>query len=191
MATNKSILRVTQKLDVIEENPETMEKRIYYSRVEDVRENSALILPPFQREFTMPPRIGRIITAKVVSDRIPYLFEATLLRFIADHLPLWEISQPERIRKIQMRENVRISVILNTKLELLDPDHNGKVLNTLTKDFSAGGMQVVLPQPLPLGTKLKVILPLLPDFTLETVGKLSGFCLRPPSLRNSRRESDF
>lgn len=172
MAEKKSLLRIAQKLDVIEEDLEKQEKRIYYSRVEDVRDESVLILPPFQKGFTMPPRIGRVITAKVVSDRVPYLFEASLLSFISDQLPLWEISQPSRVRKIQMRDNVRLSIILNTKLELLDPSREGKVINTLTKDLSGGGMQVVLPEHLPLGSKMKISLPLLPDFTLETTGEI-------------------
>ena len=172
MAEKKSLLRIAQKLDVIEEDLEKQEKRIYFSRVEDVREESILILPPFQKGFTMPPRIGRVITAKVVSDRVPYLFEASLLSFISDQLPLWEISQPSRVRKIQMRENVRLSIILNTKMELLDSGREGKVINTLTKDLSGGGMQVVLPENLPLGTKMKISLPLLPDFTLETAGEI-------------------
>ena len=172
MATTKSILRIAQKLDVIEEDLEKQEKRIYFSRVEDLREESVLILPPFQKGFTMPPRIGRVITAKVVSDRVPYLFEASLLSFISDQLPLWEISMPSRVRKIQMRENVRLSIILNAKLELLDPGREGTVINTLTKDISGGGMQVVLPVNLALGAKMKVSLPLLPDFTLETTGEI-------------------
>ena len=172
MAATKSILRIAQKLDVIEEDLEKQEKRIYFSRVEDLREESVLILPPFQKGFTMPPRIGRVITAKVVSDRVPYLFEASLLSFISDQLPLWEISMPSRVRKIQMRENVRLSIILNAKLELLDPGREGTVINTLTKDISGGGMQVVLPVNLALGAKMKVSLPLLPDFTLETTGEI-------------------
>ena len=172
MAATKSILRIAQKLDVIEEDLEKQEKRIYFSRVEDLREESVLILPPFQKGFTMPPRIGRVITAKVVSDRVPYLFEASLLSFISDQLPLWEISMPSRVRKIQMRENVRLSIILNAKLELLDPGREGTVINTLTKDISGGGMQVVLPVNLALGAKMKVSLPLLPGFTLETTGEI-------------------
>ena len=172
MANKKSLLHIAQKLDVIEEDLETQQKRIFFSRVEDVREESVLILPPFQKGFTMPPHIGRVITAKVVAERVPYVFEASLLRFISDQIPLWEISLPERVRKVQMRENVRLSIIINTKLELLDPKFNGKVLNTLSRDISAGGVQVVLPENLPIGTQLKVSLPLLPDFTLEAKGEI-------------------
>ena len=194
VATKNLVLRVAQKIDVIEENPETLEKRIYYSRVEDVRNESLLILPPFQKEYVMPPRIGRIITIKVVSDRIPYLFDATLLKFIAEHLPLWEISKPARVRKIQMRENVRISLILNVKLELemkmemkmemIDPERKVKVINTLTKDLSAGGIQVVLPEKLPIGSKLKIRMSLSPAFTLETTGEIVR--LVPPVLESDK-----
>ena len=172
MAIPKKLLHVAQKLDVIEENPETMEKRIYFSRVEDVREDSVLIIPPFQQGFTLPPRIGRVISAKVISERVPYLFEATLLQYVSGQFPLWEISKPEEARKIQMRDNVRLSIILDTKLERLDSAgvSTGKIISTLTKDLSAGGIQVVLPEHVPMGTRLKVTLPLTPGLVIETVG---------------------
>ena len=100
----QEILRVTQKLDIIEEDPETLKKDIFFSRVEDVGAESVLITTPFRRGFYLPPRIGRLIAVRVVADKIPYMFKANLLHYRAEQIPLWEISKPVSFYKIQLRE---------------------------------------------------------------------------------------
>ena len=44
----QDVFHVTQKLDIIEEDPETLKKEIYFSRIEDIGDNSVLITPPFR-----------------------------------------------------------------------------------------------------------------------------------------------
>ena len=179
MAEKKTLFYVAQKLDVFEEDLESGRRAIYYSRIEDVREQSLLILPPFQKNFTLTPRIGRTIKAKIVSERIPYMFEASLLRYISDQIPLWEISRPDQVVKVQMRENVRLGIILSVSLTLTDMEREGKVIKTLTRDISAGGMLVVLPEALPIGTRVRVHLPLSKFLVVDAEGEVNR--LMPPS----------
>lgn len=179
MAEKKTLFYVAQKLDVFEEDLESGRKSVYYSRIEDVREQSLLILPPFHKNFTLTPRIGRTIQAKIVSERIPYMFDASLLRYISDQIPLWEISRPEQVVKVQMRENVRLGIILSVSLTLMDVEREGKVIKTLTRDISAGGMLVVLPESLPIGTKVKVHLPLSKFLVVDAEGEVNR--VMPPS----------
>ena len=172
------IFRVTQKLDVIEEDPESLQKEIFFSRIEDIKENSILITPPFRKGFYLPPRIGRVISARGVADKVPYLFEATLLRYVSAQLPLWEVSKPSTYHKIQMREDVRLEISLKVNLEVLASADEKKIIKTLTRDLSAGGMQVVLPQALPIGTTIKVNVTLCSEFVFETQGMIVR--LTPP-----------
>lgn len=174
----QEILRVTQKLDIIEEDPETLKKDIYFSRVEDVGAESVLITTPFRRGFYLPPRIGRLIAVRVVADKTPYMFKANLLRYRAEQIPLWEISKPVSFYKIQLRENVRLDISLGVSLELLAAGEEKKVIRTLTRDISAGGIQVVLVNPLPIGTVVKATVTLGADFVLETQGTVIR--LMPP-----------
>jgi c-di-GMP-binding flagellar brake protein YcgR len=174
----QEILRVTQKLDIIEEDPETLKKDIYFSRVEDVGAESVLITTPFRRGFYLPPRIGRLIAVRVVADKIPYMFKANLLRYRAEQIPLWEISKPVSFYKIQLRENVRLDISLGVSLEVLAANEETKAIRTLTRDISAGGVQVVLANPLPVGTVVKVTVMLGADFVLETQGTVIR--LMPP-----------
>ena len=123
----QDILRVTQKLDIIEEDPETLKKEIYFSRIEDVGEDFVLVTPPFRKGFYLPPRVGRMIAGRVVSNKIPYLFKANLLRYRSEQIPLWEISMPSSFSKSQLRENVRLEVSLSVTLEPV-PGGEEKVL---------------------------------------------------------------
>ncbi len=172
------ILRVTQKIDVIEENWESMEREVFFSRIEDIGEESIFITPPFRKGFYLPPRPGRIISARVVSDKVPYLFSATLLRYRSEPLPLWEMSKPSSFRKAQLREDVRLEISLPISLEILNDEPETKVIRTLTRDISAGGVQVVLVKPLPVGTKVGISVAIGDDFVLEMQGKVVR--LNPP-----------
>ena len=174
----QDILHVTQKLDIIEEDPETLKKEIYFSRIEDVGEDFVLVTPPFRKGFYLPPRVGRMIAGRVVSNKIPYLFKANLLRYRSEQIPLWEISMPSSFSKSQLRENVRLEVSLSVTLEPVPGGEEKVLIRTLTRDLSAGGIQVVLLKPLPVGTTVKVMVMVSPDFVLETQGTIIR--LMPP-----------
>lgn len=174
----KDILRVTQKIDIVEEDFNTLKKEVYFSRVEDLRADSLLITPPFRKGFYLPPRTGRILTARVVFEKVPYLFESSLLRYISEQIPLWELSLPQNIKKIQMREDVRLDLGLPMMLTLQNDPEDGKTLKALLKDLSAGGMQIVLPRLFPVGTKLKLSVQLGDDFIFEPKGTIVR--LTPP-----------
>ena len=61
--------------------------------------------------------------------------------------------------------------------QVMDPERNGKVIKTLTRDISAGGIQVVLPETLPVGTKIRVHLPLSKCLTIDAEGEISRLVL--------------
>ena len=170
MRMKKEILQVTQKLDIVENDLNSQAQELFFSRIEDVRENTVLITPPFRKGISLPPRIGRTVMARVVSDKVPYSFESTLLRYVSEQLPLWEISKPSEYNKIQLRSDVRLEIGLKASLEVLDSSDEKKIIKTLTRDLSAGGLQVVLPQLIPVGTVVKVNVCLLSDFVFETKG---------------------
>ena len=160
------LLRVTQKLDVIETDPDTAAQDIYFSRIEDVGPQTIMITPPFRKGFYLPPRPGRKVAARVVADKVPYFFETTLLRYIPDQLPMWELVKPVSFRKMQLRENVRLDISLKVTLAPLDELDETKFIKTTSKDFSAGGLMVVLAKAVPIGEKYLATITISPDWTL-------------------------
>ena len=119
-----------------------------------------------------------MIAGRVVSNKTPYLFKANLLRYRSEQIPLWEISMPSSFAKSQLRENVRLEISLGVTLEPVPGGEEKNLIRTLTRDLSAGGIQVVLSKPLPVGTTVKVFVTVGPDFVLETQGTIIR--LMPP-----------
>lgn len=167
---NTEIVEVTRKIDVIEEDLENLKKDIYFSRVEDMTDSSVFITPPFRKGFLLPPRIGRQITARIVADKVPYLFQSNLLRYLPGPFPLWEITFPAVFNKIQMREDVRLEINLKVNLEVSAGEDEIKIFKTLTRDLSAGGAQVLLPSPLSVGTTVRINVTLCSEFEFVSKG---------------------
>ena len=172
------LLRVTQKLDVIETDPETAAQDVYFSRIEDVSSQTIMITPPFRKGFYLPPRPGRKVAARVVADKVPYFFETTLLRYVPDQLPLWELVKPTSFLKMQLRENVRLDISLKATLAPLDELDETKFIKTVTKDFSAGGAMLVLAKAIPIGEKFIVSIVISQDWTLTAEAEVVR--LMPP-----------
>ena len=166
------LLRVTQKLDVIETDPETGAQDIYFSRIEDVGKETIMITPPFRKGFYLPPRPGRRVAARVVAEKVPYFFETSLIRYVPEQLPMWELVKPTSFRKMQLRENVRLDISLKATLAPLDELDESKFIKTVTKDISAGGAMVVLAKAIPIGENVIVSIVISPEWTLTARGEV-------------------
>jgi c-di-GMP-binding flagellar brake protein YcgR len=168
------IFRITQSIEVIEEDKETGKKELYFSRIEDMSEESLFITPPFRKGFYLPPRRGRKIVVRLPADICSYLFEAVLLAYhsSASSLPLWEISLPDTIRRVQMREFVRLDIAIELKIELTDAAGSERSIVTRSKNISAGGVHVLLPELLPVKTKLTMTFSLLPEEEFQAEGEI-------------------
>jgi c-di-GMP-binding flagellar brake protein YcgR len=166
------LLRVTQKLEVIETDPDTAAKDIYFSRIEDVGTETIMITPPFRKGFYLPPRPGRKVAARVVAEKVPYFFETSLIRYVPEQLPMWELVKPTSFRKMQLRENVRLDISLKATLAPLDELDESKFIKTVTKDISAGGAMVVLAKAIPIGEEYIVSIVISPEWTLTARGEV-------------------
>ncbi len=160
-----------QKLDIIVEDPGTGRRHIFYSRIEDIGRHSMTIAAPYRRGFYLPPSAGREMGVRAAADTCAYLYKATLLSHNADPVPVWVITPPADVKKIQLRSHVRIRVVLDATLELVG-EENGGVIATLTRDISAGGLKVALIRPLVAGTRVKVTVNLPGTGAVEALGEV-------------------
>lgn len=169
------IFSLTQKVDVIVDDPENDQRRIYFSRVEDISDDTITIAAPFRRGFYLPPWPGRMISARVTANNSAYLFKARLLHHVTEPIPLWVLSRPSEISKLQMRSFVRLDIVLDIKLEILDDnlDEESRIVNTLTRDISAGGLRAVFTRPIAPETKVKITLPLPDEAVIEGTGQIT------------------
>ncbi len=171
------LFKLTKKIDVIVEDPETGHRLTYSSRIEDIGEDSMTIAAPYRRGSFLPPWTGRTFSGRIAGDKCAYIFKSALLQYITDPIPLWVIAPPTDVKKVQMRSYVRLDIVLDVKLEFPGEGDGGdgggsRVISTLTRDISAGGIRVVVSKPLVLGKKVKIILPLPEADTVEAVGEV-------------------
>lgn len=166
-------LKLASTIDIFEKDPETEDDILYLSRIEKITENSILITPPvikgdcFQ---ALQEDSGKIINACVAAQGCSYLFECQLMDCKENPEDCWEISLPINIKRIQRREHVRLAIILDVKIEFID--QKKKVITTFTKDISAGGVRVVLEEPLPDDLDITISLPLTEEVAIETKGEV-------------------
>ena len=178
------IFKITQKMEFFVRDPETQKERIYYSRIEDIHDNALSVTAPYAKGFYLPRKYKKQFAARVIADDCTYVFKTMLLQYKEDPIPLWVISSPVEITRVQRRNFVRLDIHLNVTLELADPELNGPTLTTITKNLSAGGMGVLLETPLDIGTKVKISLSLENNNLIETEGEVVRII--PPETEQER-----
>jgi len=166
-----SIFLALEKIDIISVDLETQEEFIYSSFIESISEKSMFISLPVHASEEMQFCVDEVITGRITTEDCAYFFEATLLASHQDVISLWEISLPLHLHRTQLREYVRVKINLEVQLEFLDEHFQRAAITTFTKDFSAGGLQVVLPVTPPASPKVVVILSLTDNKYLQVNGE--------------------
>jgi len=97
--------------------------------------------------------LGRVVVAEIMHE-----FTSSLISRQIESLPVWIIATPYNLKKIQQREFVRLNASLPVQIvEIINQEiAEDVVITAVTKDFSGGGMQLVLTQSWSIGTKLLV-----------------------------------
>lgn len=166
-------LRLARDIDILEKNPKTEEQSIYLSRIEEIGEKSIIITPPFLKGSyckIIQAEIGKELSARVASEGCSYFFESNLISFNENSNDLWEISLPTNVRRMQRRQYVRLAIMLDVTIEFFDGKN--KIITTVTKDISAGGVQVVLEKPIPDDLEVMISLPLTDKVAVESSGEI-------------------
>lgn len=135
------------------------EYEYHATRVEDIRADGLVLAMPMRKSVPVFLPEGDLFEGKVIKDGVLYAFQARLLSRALTPLPVWRISEPENIRKIQLRSFVRLDIGLKTVLCSLDDENNpveGTKQTAVTKNISAGGALIVAAAGYPIGAKVSV-----------------------------------
>ena len=135
------------------------EHEYHATRVEDIRADGLVLAMPMRKSVPVFLPEGELFEGKVIKDGVLYAFQAHLLSRALTPLPVWRISEPESIRKIQLRSFVRLDIGLKTMLWSLDDENkplDGTRQAAVTKNISAGGALIVSAAGYPIGAKVFV-----------------------------------
>ncbi|MDR3592876.1 MAG: PilZ domain-containing protein [Negativicutes bacterium] len=171
MTDMKKIFFLLQKVDILVADAVSGRNRVFHSRIEDIADDSLTIAAPYSYGYYLPPRPGREVSARVTTDDCAFLFKVNLLSYAHNPVPLWTVSWPTDVERVQMRSYVRFDVNLDVRLSITD-EETPKPILTMTKDISAGGLRVLMGEPLPVGSELSVALYLESDNVMEAKGEV-------------------
>lgn len=169
---NMKFLKLKRDIEILEKQPESEEMITYRSCIKGIGEKSVFISPPFIWEddwILLQAEVGKIFSAHIVTIQGAYSFEVELMKIHASARTLWEISLPMNITKIQRRQHVRLNINLDVTIEFID---TGKEkITVLTKDISAGGLQVIMEEVMPDGSNVNLLIQLTDESIVECKGE--------------------
>lgn len=140
----------------------------YHSRIEDITSSSITVAMPMSKGYPVSLNHGGQFYAKVFTDGAAYKFKSTLLERRLHPIPVWVVSQPTDITKIQQRAFVRVDATVPVKVMARDDSEDSLLLSLTTKDISGGGLRLISKQTINLGVYLTLRIEL-PEFgTIET-----------------------
>jgi Predicted glycosyltransferase len=140
----------------------------YHSRIEDITSRSLTVAMPMSKGYPVHLNHGGQFYAKVFADGAAYKFKSTLLEKRLHPIPVWVVSQPTDITKIQQRAFVRVDARVPVRVVVRDETEDSLLLSLTTKDISGGGLRLISNQAINLGMRIILYIELPELGTIET-----------------------
>lgn len=166
------IFKINQRVEVALSKDYNVQH--YTSRIEERLPDRLVLAMPMSKGYPVLLESNREFYGKVFTDTGVYWFRSVYYNKRMQPLPVWIVSLPYDIKKIQQRAFVRFDVALPASISfMLSPDQEEPTtIKTVTKDLSGGGVQVVSEMPLHLGTKLQVEVEVPEHGLVQAVGEV-------------------
>ncbi len=139
------------------------EKQWFLSTIQDIKNGELFIEIPRQKENALILYPGEEVEVKFTAEGASYLFTTRCLGKKTDRIPLFRLTPPENIQRIQQRQFVRFPVALPVLYAPLpEKDHRSKYKKAVSVDLSGGGIRLAVKEQIPEGAllHLKFSLPL-------------------------------
>ncbi len=145
----------------------------FTSRIEDITDSYMIIAMPMSRGIPVYLSNNETFLAKCVSQNQMYRFSCILVDKKLQPIPIWKVSLPFNITRIQQREFVRIHVMLSVVVNVIDPELDSpEIIKVYTKDISAGGLQFADREKYQIGQKLQLTIHFPNLDTIEVIGEV-------------------
>lgn len=144
----------------------------YRSRIEEIHSDHLVLAMPFDKGVPIFTSAGATIYGRVMADSVPYLFVSQYIGKKISPLPVWLVSCPVKVIKLQQREHVRIDIKIPASVTLLDQEAEQAPMKMLINDISGGGVRLVSQQPYPIGVNFLISFELPGPEVIETIGQV-------------------
>jgi len=147
------LFKINQRLEIML-LANNLEK--YPSRIEELTTQNMIIAMPMSKGQPIFLTTGSKFTGRLIDNGSVYQFTSTFIDKRLQPLPVWIVSQPYDIKKIQQRAFVRIDVMLQAEMQIISDSEDTYPIQVVTKDISGGGVRLVCKKTVKLGTKLQL-----------------------------------
>ncbi|KYZ77276.1 hypothetical protein AXX12_03860 [Anaerosporomusa subterranea] len=167
---SSNVIKINQLVDIYLTH--NLRGKHYRSRIEEVHSHHLVLAMPFDKGFPVYASVGSPVYGKVITDSAPYLFVSHYIEKQMTPLPVWIISPPTEITKIQQREYVRIDAKLQATVTLIDQEEELPPAKLTINDISGGGVRLISLQPYPVGVNLLITFEIPGQEIIETIGQV-------------------
>lgn len=129
----------------------------YQSRIEDASEDEICIAIPLSESSPLALKTGDYITVRLPLDTHCLEFTTQVTGMKMDIMPRFVISYPESIQRVQLRQDVRMDILLDVMYSILpeagaDPEYK----KAAAVNISAGGIRIAVREPIQEETLLLI-----------------------------------
>lgn len=150
------IITINSKID-IQINGEGV---FYKSSVQEISSEYIAIHIPSHLGSIVYLMPGDSIKGRVYSKEAQYFFNSTVLGKKLDRVILFLLAVPSKLKRVQMRDYVRVQTMLPIKYRILDDNasdlKNQELQETYSIDISGGGLNFLVPGPVALNSVIRV-----------------------------------
>lgn len=169
-----SFLKPRQKIYVYKNDG----KDQYSSVIESIKNEEITIALPLSNSAPLQTRVGDLVTVRMPSDAHCLEFTTRVKGFKIDNVPLYVLSYPSEIKRIQLRQHVRLDVLLDVQYYMPpQPDEKHRYIKATTLNISAGGMKLSVQETVPESCVIMV------RFNLRVKGTVHNFELESRIVR--------
>ncbi|HWR40590.1 MAG TPA: flagellar brake protein, partial [Patescibacteria group bacterium] len=175
---NKSVLqeifKINQRLEILLGTDDDF-LELYKSRIEETHPEYLVIAMPITKGVPVSLKKGDPFSGRAPSGTFSYKFTSQYIDRRMSPLPVWIVSWPEQVTKVQQRAFVRMEVMLPTFLTVKagNRGEEPEKISAMTKDISGGGLQLILEKSLALGTKVQLMVNLPESGMTTAIGEVT------------------
>ena len=160
----EKLLQPNQRLEIMLLDGST---EVYQSRLEEVHKTELVVAMPMSKGYPVLLYEGSKFIGNLLFPGGKYVFTSFFLGKALDPLPVWKISLPQNIHKVQQRSFVRVAARISVRLTYTEkkgePPRDELIDHSLildSKDISGGGIQIIAKMPLQIGDDVSISLDL-------------------------------
>jgi c-di-GMP-binding flagellar brake protein YcgR len=147
----KRALAINNKVEIIDEEKGKPFKSIILS----LGPGFFTVTLPYEKKDVLLLSPGTKVKVRVIGKNEQFLFTSEVLARRTSPFPHYVLKEPEEIKRVQLREYVRLKKVIKAQLAvLLDEDRAGLEQKVLILDISGGGVSIALREPLAVGSKI-------------------------------------